>query len=47
MKNALAPIRRVVTADDAKGKSRIVEDAPAARFDTRAIGQIYDRTTSP
>jgi phosphonate transport system ATP-binding protein len=24
---------------------RIVEDAPAARFDTRAIGQIYDRTT--
>ena len=23
----------------------IVEDAPAARFDTRAIGQIYDRTT--
>ena len=26
---------------------RIVEDAPAARFDTRAIGQIYDRTSSP
>jgi phosphonate transport system ATP-binding protein len=24
---------------------RIVEDAPAARFDTRTIGQIYDRTT--
>jgi len=26
---------------------RIVEDAPAARFDTRALDQIYDRTTSP
>jgi hypothetical protein len=26
----LPPIRRVVTADDAKGNSRIVEDAPAA-----------------
>jgi phosphonate transport system ATP-binding protein len=25
----------------------IVEDAPAARFDTRAIGQIYDRTIGP
>ena len=24
---------------------RIVEDAPAARFDTRALDQIYDRTT--
>jgi len=24
---------------------RIVQDAPAARFDTRAIGPIYDRTT--
>ena len=26
---------------------RIVEDAPAARFDTRALDQIYDRTISP
>ena len=25
---------------------RIVEDAPAARFDTRALDQIYDRTTT-
>jgi Cupin domain len=27
--DSLPPIRRVVTADDAKGSSRIVEDAPA------------------
>ena len=36
MKNPLLPIRRVVTADDAKGKSRIVEDAPAASVRTVA-----------
>ena len=29
MNEHLPPIRRVVTADDAKGNSRIVEDAPA------------------
>jgi Cupin domain len=36
MKNSLPPIRRVVTADDAKGKSSIVEDAPAASVRTVA-----------
>ena len=30
MNDHLPPIRRVVTADDAKGNSRIVEDAPAS-----------------
>ena len=30
MNEHLPPIRRVVTADDAKGNSRIVEDAPAS-----------------
>lgn len=36
MTNSLPPIRRVVTADDAKGKSHIVEDAPAASVRTVA-----------
>ena len=27
--SALPPIRRIVTEDDASGRSRIVEDAPA------------------
>ena len=36
MKDPLPPIRRVVTADDANGKSRIVEDAPAASVRTVA-----------
>jgi len=30
MNEHLPPIRRVVTADDAKGNSRIAEDAPAS-----------------
>ena len=30
MNEYLPPIRRIVTADDAKGNSRIVEDAPAS-----------------
>ena len=30
MKDNLPPIRRVVTENDAKGRSRIVEDAPAS-----------------
>ena len=36
MKSALPPIRRVVTADDANKRSRIVEDAPAASIRTVA-----------
>jgi mannose-6-phosphate isomerase-like protein (cupin superfamily) len=36
MTDPFAPIRRVVTADDAKGRSRIVEDAPAASVRTVA-----------
>jgi len=36
MKNEFPPIRRVVTADDAKGRSRIAEDAPAASVRTVA-----------
>jgi Cupin domain len=41
MTNSLPPIRRVVTADDSKGKSRIVEDAPAASVRTVAQRPAY------
>jgi hypothetical protein len=34
MSESLPPIRRIVTGDDAAGKSRIVEDAPAAAIRT-------------
>jgi len=36
MDPALPPIRRIVTADDASGQSRIVEDAPAGAIRTVA-----------
>ena len=34
MSNALPPIRRIVTEDDANGRSRIAEDAPATAIRT-------------
>jgi hypothetical protein len=34
MSESLPPIRRIVTADDAKGRSRIAEDAPATAVRT-------------
>ena len=34
MSDTLPPIRRIVTADDANGRSRIAEDAPAASIRT-------------
>ena len=34
MSDALPPIRRIVTADDANGRSRIAEDAPATAIRT-------------
>jgi hypothetical protein len=50
MNEHLPPIRRVVTGDDAKGNSRIVEDAPAtsvrnvaARPGYRAVNVWADR----
>ena len=36
MSETLAPIRRIVTGDDAQGRSKIVEDAPAAAVRTVA-----------
>jgi hypothetical protein len=36
MKDFLPPIRRIVTGNDARGSSRIVEDAPAAAIRTVA-----------
>jgi len=36
MSETLPPIRRIVTEDDARGRSRIVEDAPAAAVRTVA-----------
>ena len=42
---SLHQVQLAVTRIVALRAGRIVEDAPAARFDTRAIGQIYDRTT--
>jgi phosphonate transport system ATP-binding protein len=37
---AVAHADRIVAVRE----GRIVEDAPAGRFDARALGQIYDRT---
>ena len=34
MSDSLPPIRRIVTGDDAQGRSRVVEDAPAAAVRT-------------
>ena len=34
MSESLPPIRRIVTADDAQGRSRVAEDAPAAAVRT-------------
>ena len=44
----MGPLQATPTADRivALRDGRIVEDAPAARFDTRALDQI-DRTISP
>jgi hypothetical protein len=36
MNQSLPPIRRIVTGDDSSGKSRVVEDAPAAAIRTVA-----------
>ena len=36
MRESLPPIRRIVTGDDASGKSRVIEDAPAAAVRTVA-----------
>ena len=36
MNDPLPPIRRIVTGDDAKGESRIIEDAPASAIRTVA-----------
>lgn len=41
MNEHLPPLRRVVTADDAKGNSRIVEDAPASSVRNVAARRGY------
>jgi phosphonate transport system ATP-binding protein len=44
---SLHQVQLAVTRIVALRAGRIVEDAPAARFDTHALDQIYDRTISP